>query len=81
MCLNNGKHMKKALKADTFDVYGWPPGIVLKDLDGNSQRALRRYVENVTSKVYRIAFDAGYGQGARDEYKASKHRPKLFGRI
>ena len=64
--------VKKAPRAGTFDVFGWPPKTVLKDLDGNSQRSLRRYVERVTTKVYRIAFDAGYSQGARDEYESLK---------
>jgi hypothetical protein len=64
--------MAKASKADTFAVWGRPPSSVAKVLGPNSEKALKRYVDDVVSRCYRIAYDCGYSEGARDEYEAMK---------
>lgn len=49
----------RARKADPFDVWGKPPQIIMDQLGRKDHDRLRRYVERVASKVYRIAYDCG----------------------
>lgn len=58
-----------ARKADPFDVWGKPPQIVLDQLGRNDHDRLRRYIEKVATKVYRIAYDCGaraHGEDVRE---------------
>jgi len=50
--------MPRASKADIFDVWGKPPPL-LRTLTERQERALKRYVEQVAQKVYRLAYDCG----------------------
>jgi len=50
--------MPRAKNADVFDVWGWPPPS-LQPLTLKQEKALRRYVDKVARKVYRIAYDCG----------------------
>ena len=50
---------KVKIRADTFDVFGKPPDIVGNALRPRATNALKRYVDRVVKKVYRIAYDAG----------------------
>lgn len=45
--------------ADPFDVWGAPPKLVLSGMSVAQQGALKRYVERVTGKAYRIGYDNG----------------------
>lgn len=54
---------KRPMKADPFDVWGKPPQIVLDQLGKQDHDRLRRYVERVTNKTYRIAYDCGLVNG------------------
>lgn len=49
--------------ADPFDVWGKPPKGVLAKLTYDQHNAMRRYVEGVAKKCYRIAFDCGVTHG------------------
>ena len=49
--------------ADPFNVWGKPPKGVMSKLTHDQHNALRRYVEGVTKKCYRIAFDCGAQHG------------------
>lgn len=49
--------------ADPFDVWGKPPRGILAKLTHDQQNAMRRYVDSVTGKCYRIAFDCGVTHG------------------
>lgn len=49
--------------ADPFQVWGRPPKGILAKLTHDQQNALRRYIEGVTKKCYRIAFDCGAQRG------------------
>lgn len=55
--------MVKVSRADPFDVWGWPPNILLKGLSPKQTETLRRYVSSVTEKSYRIAYDNGLIEG------------------
>lgn len=55
---------RRASKADPFDVWGKPPQIILDQLGRRDHDKLRRYVERIAKKVYRIAYDCGYDQAA-----------------
>lgn len=50
--------MARAKKADIFSVWGKPPPM-LNRLPKEQSVALRRYVEEVTGKAYRIGYDNG----------------------
>ena len=50
--------MPRAKNADVFDVWGKPPPL-LRTLTKRQERALKRYVDKVARKVYRIAYDCG----------------------
>jgi hypothetical protein len=72
--------MPRAKKADVFDVYGKPPA-VLNGLSRAQTVALRRYVDGVARKVYRIAYDNGMIDAfckasviATNELKAQRER-------
>lgn len=54
--------MAKARKADPFDVWGSPPP-PLDKLPPKCLAALRRYVEDVAGRSYRIAYDNGLVEG------------------
>lgn len=54
--------MAKRFKADPFDVWGKPP-IFLDRLTKRELRQLRSYVETITGKCYRIAYDNGFTEG------------------
>ncbi len=49
--------------ADPFHVWGTPPKGIMAKLTHAQHNALRRYVEGVTKKCYRIAFDCGARRG------------------
>ena len=51
--------MARASKADPFDVWGKPPQIILDQLGRRDHDRLRRYVERVAKRAYRIAYDCG----------------------
>jgi hypothetical protein len=57
--------MAKTRKADPFDVWGKPPQIILDQLGKQDRDRLRRYVQKMASKVYRIAYDCGTHCGRR----------------
>ncbi len=54
--------MAKPSKADPFDVWGAPPP-PLDKLPKKHLNALRRYVDDVTSRSYRLAYDNGLVEG------------------
>lgn len=53
---------RKPTKADPFAVWGKPPA-PLDKLPPKHLGALRRYVEGVTGKAYRVAYDNGLVEG------------------
>lgn len=52
-----------ARKADTFAVWGAPPKTLTKGLTAKQIIAMKRYVDDVTGRTYRIAFDNGVNHG------------------
>lgn len=55
--------MKKNNQADPFDVWGWPPDFLLKELSSEQVHILRRYVSVISDKAYRTAYDNGFIEG------------------
>lgn len=55
-----GEEMKKrkVQMADIFDVWGKPPPL-LRTITKRQEQALKRYIDKVASKVYRLAYDCG----------------------
>jgi hypothetical protein len=51
--------MPKVRKADPFKVWGPPPPSLMRGLTKKKARSLRRYIERIVSKVYRLAYDIG----------------------
>ena len=49
---------KAAKKADIFEVYGLPPGPLLLALNAKEISLLKRYIDRITTRVYRIAYDS-----------------------
>lgn len=54
---------KKASKRDILTVWGKPPQALTDGLTKSQMAALRRYVEMVHTKCYRLAFDCGVDHG------------------
>lgn len=54
---------KKPTQADPFDVWGWPPAVLLKGLSPKQTDTLRRYVLSITDKTYRLAYSNGLVEG------------------
>lgn len=58
---------RRVSKADPFDVWGKPPQIILDQLGRRDHDKLRRYVNRIASKVYRLAYDLGAASRGDDE--------------
>lgn len=54
---------KKPSKAGTFDVWGPPPDTLTRKMTPQQINILRRYVDAVVHKCYRIAYDNGHVEG------------------
>ena len=52
----------RARNADIFDVWGKLPPL-LRTLTKRQERALKRYIDRVASKVYRLAYELGCASG------------------
>ena len=51
--------MPRVKRADPFKVWGSPPPSLMRGTTKRQQRALRRYVNKIANKVYRLAYDLG----------------------
>lgn len=58
---------RRASKADPFEVWGKPPEIILDQLGKRDHDRLRRYVDRIASKVYRLAYDLGAASASAGE--------------
>ena len=72
--------MARSRKADIYDVWGKPPAL-LNGLTKAQTIALKHYIEDITSRVYRIAYDNGAVEGfckvsmiATNELKMQRER-------
>lgn len=54
---------RRPIKADPFDVWGAPPQALARGMTQRQMNLLRRYVEAVTRKSYRLGLDNGVSQG------------------
>ena len=68
--------MPKASKADPFNVWGLPPQALSKGMTPRQLTILRRYVEVVASKSYRIAYDNGATHGLTTVAEVAHHELK-----
>lgn len=56
---------KQPTKADIFDVWGKPPEAVTNILGPKSEKSLKKYIDKIVVRCYRIAFDAGVKRGIK----------------